>query len=220
MEGFEWRNVKAFARAWEHHFSELRKGQSMQTLSAVRFIDRPESAEETREQWRVWLAKPNKRKAQFQVGDELVTAVFVGNWWWGWSPSAGFRTNDGASNVSHGFGPAEALVDPARHLTSLDLRVDDRITFLSRPAFRVTAVPRVEELPGFDRTLQMLGTGADEYELVVDGEVGVLLRSEARYEGDAFRVIETAQIGIDESLGDRVFDPEVLRVANQGELNR
>jgi hypothetical protein len=213
MEGFEWRNVKVFARAWEHHFSELRQSQSMRPFSAVRFerIGGREPADESREPWRIWLAKPNKRKAQFQVGDELVTAVFVGTWWWGWSPSAGFRTNDGASNLSHGFGPAEALVDPAGHLTSLDLRVDGRVTFLSRPSFLVTAVPRVEEPAGFNRTLHLLGTGADEYQLVVDRQVGVLLRTEARYQGDAFRVIETGQIGIDESFGDKVFDPELLR---------
>jgi hypothetical protein len=213
MDGFEWRNLKAFARAWEHHLSELHKSQSVQTLSAFRVdgIDGREPAEESREPWRIWLAKPDRRKAQFQVGDELVTAVFVGNWWWGWSPSAGFRTNGGASNASHGFGPAEALVDPASHLTSLDMRVDGRITFLSRPAFRVTAAPRVNEPAGFNRTLHMLGTGADEYQLVVDAEVGVLLRTEARYQGDAFRVIETGQIAIDESLGDKVFDPDLLR---------
>jgi hypothetical protein len=213
MEGFEWRNLKAFARAWEHHLSELRTSQSVQTLTAFRVdgVDGREPAEESREPWRIWLAKPDRRKAQFQVGDELVTAVFVGNWWWGRSPTAGFRTNSGASNIGHGFGPAEPLVDPASHLASLDLRVEGRITFLSRPAFRVTAVPRINELAGFDRTLHMLGTGADEYQLVVDAEVGVLLRTAARYQGEAFRVIETDKIRIDETFGDKVFDPELLR---------
>jgi hypothetical protein len=213
MGGHEWRNLKAFARAWEHHLNELRKSQSVSVGSAVRFerIDGQEPAEETREPWRIWLAKPDKRKAQFQVGDELVTAVFIGGWWWGWSPSAGFRTNNGASNHSHGFGPAEALVDPASLLTSLDLRVDSRITFLARPAFLVTASPRVSEPAGFDRTLHMLGTGADEYHLVVDRQVGVLLRTEARYQGDAFRVIEAGQIGTDDSFADSAFDPELLR---------
>jgi hypothetical protein len=75
----------------------------------------------------------------------------------------------------------------------------------------VTATPRVDDPAGFDRTLHVLGTGADEYRLVVDSQIGLLLRTEARYQGDAFRVIEADQIGTEESFGDRVFDPELLR---------
>jgi hypothetical protein len=67
MEGLEWRDLKAFARAWEHHVRELRKSQSVSVVSAVRFerIDGREPSEETREPWRIWLAKPDRRKAQF-----------------------------------------------------------------------------------------------------------------------------------------------------------
>jgi hypothetical protein len=213
MEGFEWRHLNTFRRAWDHHFSEVRKSQSVSGVSAVRLerLDGREPSQETREPWSVRLAKPDKRRVKFQVGDEIATAVFIGGWWWGWSPSQGFITNSGAPNHGHGLGPAEGLMDPARHLESLDLHVDGRTTFLSRPAFLVTAAPRNDEPSGFGRGLHMLGTGADEYKIVIDAAVGVLLRCEARYQGDAFRVIEAEQIGVDEPFSEATFDPDRLR---------
>lgn len=213
MEGFEWRHLKRSSLAWEHHVNELRSSRSVTVMSAFRggSLEGREPPDESLERWRVWLAKPDKRRAKFQVGDEVVTAVFLGGWWWSWSPSRGFITNDGAPNHGHGFGPAEALIDHSQQIASLDVQVDSRATFLSRPAFRVTVVPRQDEPRGFDRTLHMLGTGADEYRLVVDGEIGVLLRCEARFGGDAFRVIEADEFVVDEVLSEGTFDPERLR---------
>ena len=75
----------------------------------------------------------------------------------------------------------------------------------------VNAVPRTRERDGFDRTLDMLGTGADEYELIVDAVAGVLLRCQANFRGAAFRVIEADQFGVDDYLDGRIFDPELLR---------
>lgn len=213
MSGFEWRHLNRFGVAWEHHVNELRKSQSVTVMSAFRSgrLEGHEPPEESLERWRVWLAKPDRRRAQFQVGDEVVTAVFVGGWWWSWSPSRGFITNDGAPNHGHGFGPAEGLIDHSRQIASFDVQVDSRATFLSRPAFRVTVVPRHGGPGVFDRTLHMLGTGADEYRLVVDGEIGVLLRCEARFRGYAFRVIEADDFVVDEVLSERTFEPERLR---------
>jgi hypothetical protein len=213
IDGFEWRHLKTFHLAWEHHVTELRKRRSVTVMSAVRSerVEGGEPPEESLERWRVWLAKPDKRRVQFQVGDEVVAAVFLGDWWWSWSPSRGFMTNGGAPNHSHGFGPAEGLIDHSGQIASLDLRVNGRSTFLSRPVFRVTVVPRLDEHGVFDRTLHMLGTGADEYRLVVDREIGVLLRCEARYGGNAFRVIEADEVGVDEVFSQGTFEPELLR---------
>jgi outer membrane lipoprotein-sorting protein len=208
----EWRNSEAFNRAWEHHFDELRKTGTA-TLHSVAFhkVDGGDPPGENREYWRVWLAKPGKRRAEFQVGDEVVTAVFHGSSWWSWSPSRGFITNDGAPNDSHGFGPGEALIDPATHLASLELQKNERTTFLTRPAHVVTALPRQASQPGFNSTFHMLGTGADLYKLVVDAEVGVLLRVQAEFQGDAFRAIEVDDIGVNEGFGNTTFDSNLLR---------
>lgn len=211
MAGFEWRHLETFRRAWERHVSELRRS-SVVSVQALR----PESSggssppAESRERWRMWLAKPDKRRAQFLVGDDMVAAVFIGGTWWS-SSRRGFMTNNGAPNHGHGFGPGEALLDPSSHLASLHMRVNGRITFLARPAFVVNVVPRARERNGFDRTLHMLGTGADEYELVVDATVGVLLRCQANFGGEAFRVIEADELAVDEEFDELIFDPDLLR---------
>jgi hypothetical protein len=57
----------------------------------------------------------------------------------------------------------------------------------------------------------MLGTGADLYKLVVDAEVGVLLRVQAEFQGDAFRAIEVDDIGVNEGFGNTTFDSNLLR---------
>jgi len=212
LAGHEWRHRETFSRAWEHHFDELRKSGTT-TLRSVAFrkVVGEEPSVESREDWRVWLAKPDKRRAEFQVGDEVVTAVFHGSSWWSWSPSRGFITNDGEPNHSHGFGPGEALIDPATHLASLQLQMSQRTTFLTRPAYVVTALPRHIGRHGFDATFHMLGTGADLYKLVVDAEVGVLLRVEAEFQGDPFRVIEVDEISVNERFGETTFDSKPLR---------
>lgn len=211
LKGHEWRHHETFSRAWEHHFDELRKsGSAILQSIAFRKPDAGKPPEEGREEWRVWLEKPDRRRTYFQVGDQMVSAVFIGPRWWSWSPW-GFRSNEGAPNNHHGFGPAEGLVDPAEHLSFLQIRLDDRSTFLSRPVFLVTAAPRTIEPQGFEPTFHMLGTGADLYRLTVDAETGILLRSQAEFEGRAFRVIQVDEIAVDEVFGASVFDPELLR---------
>lgn len=211
LKGHEWRHHQTFDRAWQHHFDELRKSGSAGVQSvAFKKADGGQPAEEGREAWRVWLEKPEKRRTHFQVGDQMVAAVFVGQRWWSWSPW-GFTTNEGALNHNHGFGPAEGLVEPAGHLGFLQIRFDDRSTFLSRPALLVTAVPRTIKSNAFIPTFHMLGTGADLYKLTVDAEIGILLRSQAEFEGHAFRAIQVDEIAVNERFDEAVFDPDLLR---------
>jgi hypothetical protein len=57
----------------------------------------------------------------------------------------------------------------------------------------------------------MLGTGADLYKLTVDAEIGILLRSQAEFEGHAFRAIQVDEIAVNERFDVAVFDPDLLR---------
>jgi hypothetical protein len=211
LNGHEWRHYKTFGRAWEHRFDELRKRGSA-GIHSIAFgkSDGGNPPEEGREEWQVWLEKPDKKRTQFQVGDHVVAAVFIGKRWWSWSRS-GFKTNEGELNSSHGFGPAEGLVDPATHLSFLQISFDHSSTFLSRPAFLITAVPPITEPQGFSPTFHMLGTGADLYKLIVDAETGTLLRSQAEFEGHAFRVIQVDEIAVNKRFDVGVFDPDLLR---------
>jgi hypothetical protein len=209
--GHEWRHLAIFRRAWEHYFDE--SPTSTPSTRSIGFT-KPVSglrALETTEKWRIWLSKPDKLRTDFQVGDDIVSAVMIGDHWWSWSPH-GLRTNNGDPSSSHGVGPAEGLLEPSRHLASLELQSTGHATFRSRSAFVVTARPRREHELESDLTLHLFGTGADLYKLVVDSEVGILLRSEADFQGQPFRVIEVDEIGVNEPADDATFDPDQLRL--------
>jgi hypothetical protein len=195
LKGHEWRHHQTFGRAWEHHFDELRKrGTASAQSVAFKKSDDGQPEEEGREEWAVWLERPDKRRTHFQVGDQMVAAVFVGQRWWSWSPPWGFVTNEGALNHNQGFGPAEGLVQPAGHIGVLQISVDERSTFLSRPALLVTAVPRTMEPNAFIPTFHMLGAGADLYKLTIDAEIGILLRSQAEFEGMPFVLFKSTRL--------------------------
>jgi len=177
------------------------------TISAVRAKTGFQEPEETVEKWRLWRARPDKIRTQFQVGMETVTAVFVGPQWWSLSPTAGFMTNGGDPSSSHGLGPAEVLVDTPQLLSFLKVRGVSRTTFLARSAYLVAVEPATPERHGPPAVLHALGPGADLYQLYVDAEVGVLLRSQAELGGKPFRVVEVSEMGLNEELDERLFTP-------------
>jgi hypothetical protein len=214
LVGHEWRHHETLHRAFERHIAEL-GGQTSRVIAFRRLEAAEEGAgykepEEGREEWRVWLTKPDKTRTQFQVGIETVTAIFIGDRWWSRSPSR-YVTNEGDPKVGHGRGPQEALIDTAPHVGSLRLQVDKLASFLSRPAYFVTAMLKDGEPHGFNPTLHMLGIGAELYRLVVDAKLGILLRTQAELEGVPFRIVEVDELAVDEQLDETLFDPFLLR---------
>jgi hypothetical protein len=189
------------------------QGGSVSAMSFARATvpgESTEPPETTVELWNLWHAKPDKIRTQFLVGTETVTAVFVGSQWWSWSPTRGHVTNTGGLNASHGLGPAEVLVETPSLLGSLRLQSVSRTTFLSRSAYLVDAIPAKIDEHAPSLVLHSLGAGADRYELVIDAEVGVVWRSQAEVGGEAFRVLEVDELGIDEPIDDRLFSPRSI----------
>jgi hypothetical protein len=93
----------------------------------------------------------------------------------------------------------EPLLDPGRLLGALHLRRAGESRAAGRAAIRVSATPRSRH----DDALHTLGFfGADEVELLVDAEVGVVLRVEARGEGAPFAVWDVREIAFDEPIPD------------------
>jgi hypothetical protein len=93
----------------------------------------------------------------------------------------------------------------------VELDVIGRSTFLGRPALQVAARPAVagpwdEEAFHQRFALHSLGSGADDYVLVVDEERGIVLRAEARLAGEPFRVVEIEQVAFDQPLPAGTFD--------------
>ena len=97
---------------------------------------------------------------------------------------------DGMAGISH-------------ELSRLDLRVEGSVPWAGREAVRLVGVPGVEWDWGWDP--DPLSWGADEYEVVVDAERGVLLRCASRFGGEDFDALEVEEIHFDERFGKEVF---------------
>jgi len=207
LAGYEWRDEETLLRAWEREVARVRRHSSVTQLVAIKEGD---SEAQTREPWRLCIARPDRMRAEFRVGDRTVTAIFAGDRWWSRSPQ-GFLSNDGEPSAGHGIGPGEALLDPGRHLARLRVISTSPTTYLARPALLISAEPNLADDGESSFALHLLGAGADGYGLVVDDESGVLLRTEARLEGAPFRVIAVEEIAVDVPLAPETFDPDRLR---------
>lgn len=86
-------------------------------------------------------------------------------------------------------------------LGGLDLRVEGNTRRAGREAIRMVGVP-VEE---WDHFPEPLWWGADEYEVLVDAERGVLLRCASRLNGEDFNALEVEEISFDERFPDDIF---------------
>jgi hypothetical protein len=208
------RTLQVVGREWRRHgllneafLAATRPGALV--IKAVRVSGEPEP-EEGEEPWKLWAQVPDLLRAEFAVGIETVRAWFRGGTWWSWSPSQGARTNEGREDRGHGKGPGEIMVCPARIAHVLEFEVLGAVRLLSRFAYQVRARPFTRG----DFDLHRLGSGADEYEIVIDAERGFLLRAEARLGGQAFRVLEMTEVAVDGDIPARVFTPE----APEGEV--
>lgn len=92
-------------------------------------------------------------------------------------------------------------------LYALDLRVEGRTRKAGREAVRLVGAA-VEE---WDFGSEPLWWGADEYEVLVDVERGVILRCASRIGGEDFDALEVEEISYDEPLPEGIFTaPEPL----------
>ena len=203
--GFEWRDHELLLQAFR------RGAPSGGTWSQGSFT----GPIPDREPWSLWISLPDQVRTEFPVGTETVTAVIKGSTWWSYSPSRGGITNEGNDHMSHGMGSGYPMTDPAALSRAFAFGPTTSTTFVGRPALEVLAHPMDPESFDFvekiqvDRAQSELGKGADEYRLYIDAERGIVLRSEARLEGQPFRVIEMEQISFDERLPDETFTLEL-----------
>lgn len=98
--------------------------------------------------------------------------------------------------------------DPARiagvdgELERLDLRAEGPVTWAGREAVLLVGTP-VQE---WEYPPEPLWWGADEYEVVVDAERGILLRTASRLGGKDFDALEIEEVYFDERFDQEVFD--------------
>lgn len=210
-----WRLLRAVGREWRHgplhleafmRMVERRRSGSVSVFgSSSKEVEEPEETETT---WRLWMEGRHRVRAEFAIGHgDMVTAVVDGRTWWSWSPSMGALTNEGRENSETGLGPGTALLHPAVILPAVDLEIRGQATKLGRPVCEVLALPTSDEDEESLDQVHGIGSGAEEYALLVDVERGVLLRTEARLHGRPFLVLEMDQVAFDEELPAETFAP-------------
>jgi hypothetical protein len=203
MAGREWRHEARLLEAFHREAARRRGAVAMYGHGT----EAPERVERE-DQWALWVAPEGRVRAEFSIGEEQMVAVLCGTQWWHWSPSTGGQTNaaDPSERGSHGTGPGAALLETAGILPSLSFEVTGRAEVVGRPALAVRARPLPSERDlHVPSGLHGIGSGADEYRLLVDAERGVLLRAEALFNGEALRVLEVDDIGFDEDLPPETF---------------
>jgi hypothetical protein len=88
-------------------------------------------------------------------------------------------------------------------LRPLDLTVEGTVVWAGREAVRLRGVPT--ERWDWEWEADPLSWGGDEYEVVVDVERGVLLRTASRLGGADFDALEVEEIHFDERFGEDTF---------------
>lgn len=211
-----WHSLRATGTEWRHHSRLLEAFERGSTppdgIGVTTFTARHESAveqpSESLDPWLLWVEKPDRKRAEFIVGDELWTVAFRGDQWWSWSPSRGARTNEGRTNFHHGAGPSEGLLKSDLLSRALHMEEVSREMVLGRDVVHLRGSPRtVRTADDFrmSNALHPFGLGGDEYLFALDAEQGVLLRSEARTAGKPFRIIEMAEIAFNVSFAADAF---------------
>jgi hypothetical protein len=200
--------VHARVRSWRHvaradaAFRRAAEAADGAVLTACLAGDEPEP-EAMVTVGELWV-DGQRRRADTAAG----VAIAVAGTWWHLRPDGTAMTNAGEeepAQMSVG-GELEPLLEPWSLAGALVLDADvEPATAIGREALRARARPR----PGDDRhdgwRLHAIGWGADEYELVVDRERGVLLRAAARLGGEEFQVMEIEAIEFDAPIADAVF---------------
>lgn len=211
-----WSSVRLTLREWQH----IQRGHEAFTrfvqqqggtgyggrvqVAAFRGADAEPEPEENEQIVRTWL--DGERAREEREGRYAFPALGVrdGKQWWMYSPEHGATSNEVQPNAGSGIGEAALhLLDPALAAGALRLRVSGEGSVAGRDCIRMTGVPR--QSSDHAHALHRFGFGADEIELLVDRERGVLLRIEARFMGEPFAVTEAVEVEFDV-----IFPPETF----------
>jgi len=214
-----WQTLHARVRHWNHAqrrheafraHAEERQGRRNSGFSSISVgsTDR-EPDPETTMLAELWLSGDNVRSEESGPGGERGLLVRRGELWWRYSSRNGAISNEreedrhvSTGGLSETFG---VLWEPWQVAGNLELEPAGETEVAGRGAWLVHARPRpdTDGRSAFD--LHALGMGADEYELAVDRERGILLRVASRHGGLDFSVMEVEHVELDEPIADEVF---------------
>jgi outer membrane lipoprotein-sorting protein len=161
---------------------------------------------------RVWFERPDRWR-EVREGDEWGPTLTVrdGGRLWTYDDTLGALSDDVEGNPAAGLGEDLALhLDPAPLIGQLTFEPGGLAKRAGRPVVRARATPRLPDAqPQLGSLLGALG--ADELLLEMDLERGVLLRTEVRRAGEAFRVYEAEDVEFDATHPPQTFSFEPPR---------
>jgi len=206
-----WRTVRTTIWSWRHHGRHMaawhawqqNAGGSVTTFGiAASGNDEPEP-ETSQSQTKLWI--DGERVREEHEGDLFPRhGVRAGELWWSYDEHNGAMSNEEAPEVGSGIGEQfRYLFDPASIIGGLRFQPVGRTRIADRTGISVHAVARETDDPYW--ALRHLPHGADDYELVVDDERGVVLRLAARFGGDDFVIVELVDVAFDEEFPPETF---------------
>lgn len=199
----EWRHGDRSRQAWDRYAATC-GGTS---FSVVLTSGGGSAPAETEDIIRLWRAPGCGREESDRWGPGGRTESFTvidGGTWWRFDPLIGSITNGGDPGHRVGIGEAaRPLLDPALMLPLVDLQITGTASVAGRAGIR--ALARMRPQSDDDLPVSPLPLGADEHEIVVDRQRGVLLRLESRVDGAPFHLTEVTEVAFDEAVDPGLF---------------
>jgi outer membrane lipoprotein-sorting protein len=155
---------------------------------------------------RFWVEPPDRLRYEIESSGRAQTTVIDGDTWWLYSPDWGATSNAGLTdeetgNMSVGGGePFRQLLDPSTIAGALEI---DRIDAEEKQL--VVHARMREDLDGINRHMLPFMTGADDVELVVDRERGIVRRIVAYLDGQELSTSVLDEIAFDEDFAEGTF---------------
>jgi hypothetical protein len=154
---------------------------------------------------RAWFEQPNRiREERVDSGRRSVAGSDGSRWWTSLPDWATIGEEGDGWARGHVGQTVRSLLDPARLPGVLELAPRGEVTAAGRTALSVDANPR----PGVFPDVDLLGTGADRHDLVVDAERGVLLGVTSFRGGEPFTSTRVDEIAFDEPIDAALFRHE------------
>lgn len=159
---------------------------------------------------RLWAEPPERLRWESELVFDgrpgtVNRGVRDGDAWWRTTPAGQIESHTSEPHrrfVSAGF---EHLLHPSHLIPSLELAPQDAVDWRGRNALVIFGTHRPQAPP--DAFLHELGWPASGYEMIIDLQRGVLLRSIARFDGEIMKIHEVTEIAFDEDIPDETFEP-------------
>jgi hypothetical protein len=159
------------------------------------------------EKWRLWVS-PERRRAKFHVGDDLVDVVIEGSTFWSNGHGRSI-TNEGRKNYSHGQGDGQNLIRTQEFAGLLQVVEISEGMQIGRHTINAKVIILDKEDPELGPGLHGLTIGdADFLELRVDRERGVVLSASSWLEGVVYRILEVTKVEFDPDFAEDAFTIE------------